>query len=296
MSDPFTGLMRQSRFLVIDESRFARSLLADSLRSLGGGSIQTACGVTEAVERLRYGQPDVILFEWRLSFLDGIEFTRMVRSGTAMLDRETPLVMVTARSTRSDVETARLTGVDEYLVKPFTIQALERRLREVLLHRREFVDAISYMGPCRRRRFLLRYDGPMRRFVDDDLEDHATPADLQLRRAFLLSKLSDARRLCAASAAIDRRSMRQLIGLSKEMEAVALELGDALLGQAISSLSRYLTGVGAGPLFDAAVIEAHLDAAEQLASLPFVEEPVRREVAAELAHLVRRKLVRARAP
>ena len=58
---------------------------------------------------------------------------------------------------------ARIAGVDEYVIKPFSTGSLTARLESVVLSRREFIDGKTYVGPCRRRKLVVDYAGARRR-------------------------------------------------------------------------------------------------------------------------------------
>jgi DNA-binding response OmpR family regulator len=98
--------------------------------------------------------------------LDGVEFTRLVRTSPDSPNPFLPIIMMTGHSERSRVYEARDAGVTEFIVKPITAKAVLDRLNAVIMRPRPFIKADGYIGPCRRRRDTPDYAGPYRRGSD----------------------------------------------------------------------------------------------------------------------------------
>jgi len=112
--------------LIVDDSRATRMLLGTMIRS-HGFYVETAGDGIEALEILeRCGTPDLILVDWNMPKMDGIEFVQKVRTGFEGSD--VPIVMVTANTNEGDDEIARVAGVDAYITKPFS----NKKLGEIL--------------------------------------------------------------------------------------------------------------------------------------------------------------------
>lgn len=284
-----TNKIKRTAFAVIDEKAFQRALTGETLRALGGYHIENAVSVEDAMELFRRYTPQVILCDWDLPGLNGLDFTLMVRHSKTVLAPDTAIILVTERSAPQDVETARRAGVDEYAIKPFNTDVLARRLDSVLNRRRPFVNAPRYRGPCRRRKLDSQYEGPLRRFVDEDRVVEDTPATQALKTA-ALRQLSIARAALPGAAAMSRAELRAVHGAAKDIAATADKLNDRLLRQAAASLRSYIEAVGASGLFDVRVAEAHLDAMTQLAALPNAQAELRDQVARALKVLVDKKL------
>jgi two-component system, OmpR family, phosphate regulon response regulator PhoB len=84
----------------------------------------------EAVERIRDGVPDLILLDWMLPGLSGIELTRRWRSRDETA--RVPIIMVTARGEEEERVRGLATGADDYLVKPFSMPELVARIQALL--------------------------------------------------------------------------------------------------------------------------------------------------------------------
>ncbi len=92
--------------------------------------VVTAESGDEAVERIRDGVPDLILLDWMLPGLSGIELTRRWRSREETA--RTPIIMVTARGEEEERVRGLATGADDYIVKPFSMPELVARIQALL--------------------------------------------------------------------------------------------------------------------------------------------------------------------
>jgi len=110
---------------------------------------------TEALEFMQNQSIDLLITEWVLKPLDGVELVRQVRLAKNSINRGVPIIMLTGRGEAVDVQTARDAGITEFLVKPFDIRALYERLEHVVEKPRWFVISHRFVGPDRRRRAAL---------------------------------------------------------------------------------------------------------------------------------------------
>jgi two-component system chemotaxis response regulator CheY len=112
--------------MVVDDSRAMRMILGRMMRELGFEVTEATTG-RDALARLEAGtDPDVVLVDWNMPEMTGIEFVEAVRrepySSTARL------VMVTTETEVSQVIRALDAGADEYVMKPFTKDAIQEKL------------------------------------------------------------------------------------------------------------------------------------------------------------------------
>ena len=113
--------------LVIDDSRAMRMVLGRMLSGLGF-EVQDAAGGPAALELLAAGRhPDVILVDWHMPDMVGIDVVAAVRAQP--LGYTGKIVMVTTETEQSQMVRALEAGADEYLMKPFTADAVEEKLR-----------------------------------------------------------------------------------------------------------------------------------------------------------------------
>jgi two-component system chemotaxis response regulator CheY len=112
--------------LVIDDSLAMRSLLRRILGGSGFEVIEAGDGL-EALECLRQrGNIEAVLVDWNMPGMNGYEFIRTVRDAEAY--RDLPMMMVTAESELEQVAKALAAGADEYVMKPFTRDAVLGKL------------------------------------------------------------------------------------------------------------------------------------------------------------------------
>jgi len=120
----------------------------------------------DAFEIMRNASPDLALVDYMLGDVDGLEFTRLIRTATDSPNKYLPIIMVSGHTDRTRVMEAINAGVNEYLAKPVRPVDLYNRLVSMIERPRRFVKAPGYFGPDRRRRQDPRYSGPMRRSTD----------------------------------------------------------------------------------------------------------------------------------
>ena len=149
--------------LVIDDNRHMLRLARTMLSALGVLNIHEARDGAEGLEAMTNVQPDIILLDWVMDGMDGIEFTRQVRQSDNPEINQLPIVMMTSHTQRSRVEIARDAGITEFLAKPISAHALYQRIAAVIERPREFIMAEDFIGPDRRRHSDADYDGPDRR-------------------------------------------------------------------------------------------------------------------------------------
>ncbi|HVV27712.1 MAG TPA: response regulator [Rhizomicrobium sp.] len=152
--------------LIVEDNAHMRSLLRALLNSAGIKDIAEAANGQAAIEVLRERKSELVLTDLAMKPMDGIEFTRYVRTSEHSPNPFVPIVMISGHTERHRVEAARDAGVTEFLAKPITAQALFARIAEIVERPRAFVRCESYFGPDRRRRLTDDYAGPWRRQND----------------------------------------------------------------------------------------------------------------------------------
>ncbi len=150
--------------LVVDDNRFMRNIVANTLNGIGVRNVAQADSVDQALEQLAEIAVDLVISDWDMGEKSGIELIRRIRANKSM--RLLPIIMLTANTTRTNIFTARDAGVTEFLAKPISAQALYGRVVEVIERPRQFVKTKSFFGPDRRRRRAESYRGPKRRKED----------------------------------------------------------------------------------------------------------------------------------
>jgi len=113
--------------LVVDDEPNIRELVQVALK-FHGCSVTTAATGKEALRQADAAQPDLIVLDVMLPDLDGFEVCRRLRAA----GNEVPVIFLTARDTSSDTVTGLALGGDDYVTKPFSVEALVARVRAVL--------------------------------------------------------------------------------------------------------------------------------------------------------------------
>lgn len=114
------------RALVIDDSRTMRRIVAGALEKLGFETLQAEHG-RAALDQLEAGaEVDLACIDWNMPVMDGLEFVTAVRANPAW--RSITLMMVTTEAEHSQIVRALAAGAHEYLIKPFTTDAIRDKL------------------------------------------------------------------------------------------------------------------------------------------------------------------------
>jgi two-component system, OmpR family, response regulator len=122
-----TAADRLPRVLVVDDELNIRELVQVALR-FHGFTVTAAATGAEALRQAAGGRPDLVVLDVMLPDLDGFEVCRRLRAG----GNDVPVIFLTARDTSSDTVTGLALGGDDYVTKPFSVEALVARIRAVL--------------------------------------------------------------------------------------------------------------------------------------------------------------------
>jgi two-component system, chemotaxis family, chemotaxis protein CheY len=160
-----TGLANL-HMLVIDDNPHMRSIVVAILRGAGFLRVKEASDGAQALEEMRTGVPDIIICDLNMDPIDGLEFTKMLRTATDSPGAFIPVIMMTGHTERSKVTAARDAGINELVAKPISAKTLLERIVAVIDRPRPFIKTASYSGPCRRRGTPKDYSGPLRRRDD----------------------------------------------------------------------------------------------------------------------------------
>jgi DNA-binding response OmpR family regulator len=112
--------------LVIDDQSSVRQLLQEYLTEQGFRVIQADNG-QNALYTARHDQPDLILLDIMMPKMDGYQFLRQYRQ-----ERQTPVIIITAREEETDAVLGLDLGADDYVIKPFRMRELMARIRAIL--------------------------------------------------------------------------------------------------------------------------------------------------------------------
>ncbi|ALL13814.1 response regulator [Caulobacter henricii] len=151
------------RFLLVDDNHHMRAIVAAILNGVGVRHIREATDGAEALQAMRESMIDIAIVDFKMSPLDGVQFTQLVRNSPDSADPFLPIIMLTGFAERHRVFEARDSGVTEIVVKPVTARSLLDRIDAVIFKPRPFIRSADYFGPCRRRRDDPNHAGPFRR-------------------------------------------------------------------------------------------------------------------------------------
>ena len=166
----------QKRILIVDDEPAIREMVAYALRKAdyepvhAGDSREAQVAITEKV-------PDLILLDWMLPGSSGLELARRWRKDE--LTRDVPIIMLTARGEENDRVSGLESGVDDYVVKPFSARELLARIRAVMRRARDDEDDGSVAVGA------LRIDGAAHRVYANDQPLHLGPTEYRLLHFFM---------------------------------------------------------------------------------------------------------------
>lgn len=112
--------------LVVDDSRTTRRILARYLRQWAYEVCEASDGKAALELMARLPPPNVILVDWNMPEMDGLEFVRCLRSNPAWA--QIPVVMVTTETEMDRIQAALASGVNEYVMKPFSPEVISEKL------------------------------------------------------------------------------------------------------------------------------------------------------------------------
>ncbi len=118
------------RFLVVDDSSTMRRIIINTLTKLGYKECHEAGNGREGVEKLATTAVDMVITDWNMPEMSGIEFIRAIRSNDAT--KTLPILMVTTNAAQDDIVEAMKAGVNNYVVKPFTPDTIKEKIESAL--------------------------------------------------------------------------------------------------------------------------------------------------------------------
>jgi DNA-binding response OmpR family regulator len=245
------------RVMIVDPQPAGARLIGELMRDIARSQIWVAETNEKAIRLAGSYDPHIIFAEMGPAPIDGIAFTRELRR-SHLSARYAPVIMVTGQATAAGILAARDGGVHEFLRKPFTMKDLLRRLEAVTLRQRDWVEAVSYVGPDRRRFNSGDYSGNLKRRSD------AKSASESERLAQALKILRSAINAVGSDPVQAMRSMQaQVVDLRK----CGMSVADLKLTTAAIDFGRHLDEVERkGQPYDQAQLEQK--AATLLAYLP----------------------------
>lgn len=118
------------RVLIVDDFATMRKIEKNILSQLGIKNVDEADDGSTALPKLQANTYDVVLLDWNMPNMTGLELLKALRSGDS--NKDVPVIMVTAEALKDNIVAAAQAGVNDYVVKPFTAGVLEEKLKKVL--------------------------------------------------------------------------------------------------------------------------------------------------------------------
>lgn len=120
---------KNMRILVVDDFSTMRRIIKNLLRDLGFNNTSEADDGTTALPMLQNGSFDLLITDWNMPGMQGIDLLRSVRADPHL--KALPVLMVTAEAKREQIVEAAQAGVNGYIVKPFTAQTLKEKVDKI---------------------------------------------------------------------------------------------------------------------------------------------------------------------
>jgi two-component system chemotaxis response regulator CheY len=117
------------RFLVVDDSSTMRRIITNTLNKIGQHDVIEASNGREGLEKLATTDVDLIITDWNMPEMNGIDFIRALRASATL--KETPVLMVTTNAAKDDIVEALRAGVNSYIVKPFSPDTFKEKIEAV---------------------------------------------------------------------------------------------------------------------------------------------------------------------
>ena len=217
------------RVLIVDPNLHAARLLTEVMKGLGSREIAIEADEKAAMQTAAELEPGIIFLEHAGPEMKGEALARQIRR-SVLGCRRAPIIMVTAEATASTIKGARDVGVHEFLRKPYTSADLFKRVENVALKPRDWVEGVGYVGPDRRRFNSGEFSGPGKRKSDKptNAADATAAAKDQAMRilAAALNQFNDD----------PMQAVRAVREQAINLKAVAMKVSDTQLAVAVGAL------------------------------------------------------------
>jgi two-component system phosphate regulon response regulator PhoB len=166
----------QKQILIVEDEPAIRDMVAFALSRAGIDTVH-ATDVPTAHDAIMHRVPDLILLDWMLPGMSGLDFARRLRRDE--MTREIPIIMLTARGEENDRVNGLDAGVDDYVVKPFSTRELLARIKAVMRRSQsETEQGTVELGG-------LKIDGPAHRVYAGDRPVPIGPTEYRLLYFFM---------------------------------------------------------------------------------------------------------------
>ncbi|MCK8786861.1 chemotaxis response regulator CheY [Roseomonas sp. NAR14] len=126
------ALDTRTNVLIVDDYKTMLRIIRNLLKQLEFDNVEEATDGQEALAKLRQGNFGLVISDWNMQPMTGLDLLRHVRADPRLKD--TPFIMITAESKTENVVAAKQAGVSNYIVKPFNAETLREKIEKVLGH------------------------------------------------------------------------------------------------------------------------------------------------------------------
>jgi two-component system, chemotaxis family, chemotaxis protein CheY len=117
------------KIMVVDDMSTMRRIVKNLLKQLGFANVDEAENGQEALIKLRADKFGFVVSDWNMPVMSGIELLRAIRADEGL--KAIPVLMVTAEAQKENIIEAVQAGVSNYVVKPFTAEALQEKIGKI---------------------------------------------------------------------------------------------------------------------------------------------------------------------
>jgi two-component system chemotaxis response regulator CheY len=118
--------------LIVDDYKTMLRIIRNLLKQIDFNNVEEASDGAEALMKLRSGNFGLIISDWNMQPMTGLELLQEVRQDDRL--KALPFIMITAESKTENVVAAKQAGVSNYIVKPFNAETLREKIEKVLAH------------------------------------------------------------------------------------------------------------------------------------------------------------------
>lgn len=148
--------------LLVEDNPEMMKIIIQVLNHFGIKNVWTARDGEEGFSIFTKQNPDLVISDWQMTPIDGLEMCRWIRRNRMSPNRMVPIILISGYSALPRVAQARDIGVTEFMIKPFKAEELAKKIMHVIDKPRDFVEAPGFVGPDRRRR-IADFSGSERR-------------------------------------------------------------------------------------------------------------------------------------
>lgn len=125
-NNPTDVVKQEVKILVVDDVMSARKVVVRLLNQIGFDAIEQASNGKEALNRLSVGDIQLVLSDWNMPQMDGLQLLSEMRNSDAF--KNIPFMLITGSSDKDSVKKALTSGVSDYVIKPFNAEVLKDKI------------------------------------------------------------------------------------------------------------------------------------------------------------------------